>query len=166
VDLYFYSKRKDLAATSLADLQLLIAALDDESDPDNAATIARVTGKVESFVQSDSGEPLNLYFYDDASTVASFVSDAGTTLTTALGYRDPLTTQQFESTSSSTINAGPPAYRSVTLALNSSELSDALYRNERRQFYLHVRKTTSSVTETVALLPVCVKAGVITTSFL
>lgn len=168
MDLYFYTRRIDLAATSLTDLQALITAVADEANPTNAATIDRVTGKVQAFVQSDTGEPLRLYFYDDASTVASFVADAGVSLAIGLGLLDASSADAFSSTTATGIVAGPPAYRTATLALNTTALASELNCRtlDRRTgrpvpFYLHIRKTEAGSTETVALVQVDVTAGVL-----
>lgn len=165
MDLYLYSRRLDLAATSLADLNALIAALADESDPDNAATLARVTGKLDALVQADTGEPLNIYSYDDASgTVSSWITDAGTTLAIGLGNPDPATADTYASTSSTSIVG---SHRTATLALNTQALADALAlrlgcgRRTVADFTLHLRKTTAGVTKSVALLSVQVAAGVL-----
>lgn len=159
MDLFFYTGRKDLAATTLADLQALITALADESKAANLATIARVTGKIDTLVQQDTGEPLNLYFYDDASTVSSWVTDSSVTLAIGLGYPDPTLASLFASTTSTSISGSK---RTATLALNTTALADALYGNRGRgQFTLHIRKTASGITETVAMLPLCVVPGVL-----
>lgn len=165
--LYFYTGRKDLAATTLADLVLLIAALADESTAANQATIRRVTAKVETLVQNDSGEPLNLYFYDDATTAASWVTDAGTTLAVGLGDPSPGASDIYASTTSFSISGSS---RVGTLALNTTRLADALSAasgcNGANAFgkTLHIRKTTAGVTETVGLIQVLVRAGVIPTT--
>ena len=73
MDFYLYSKTPDLsyAAATYADLQALIAALADESDATNAATISRVRGALPPLVQGDTGEPINVYSYDDAAGTVS-----------------------------------------------------------------------------------------------
>lgn len=175
MDLYFYKGRKDLAATTLADLALLVAALADEFNPTNALTIERIQSKIDSLVQSDGGEPLNLYFYDDASTVSSWATDATVTLSVGLGTPDPSNSDLYAVTTSFTV-ASP---RVGTLALNTSQLTVALGSAAYRRrgwygqaapgagsveglFFLHVRKTLASgATETVGLLPVTVQAGVL-----
>ncbi len=165
--LYLYAGRKDVAATTLADLQLLIAALADPADPTNAATLARVTGKVETIVQSDLGEPLEIYSYDDASTVSSWVTDAAVTLACGLGTPDPASAYTYASTTSFSISGSS---RLGTLALNTTALRDALAaalalrlnsRSAGARFTLHLRKSAAGVSETLALLPLHVAAGVL-----
>jgi hypothetical protein len=166
MDIYLYSKRTDLAATTLADLNLLIAALADELDADNQATIARVTGKLETMVQADSGVPLAVYSYDDAAgTVSSWVTNAAVTVSIGLGDPDPQSGDTYASTGTTAITGSS---RTATLALNTGELANALGygttpRRPARTFYLHIRKTESSVTKTVGLLAVEVAAGVLST---
>lgn len=172
MDLYFYTGRLDLAATSLTDLQALIAALADQTTTTNAATIDRVTGKVGPLIQSDSGEALNLYFYSSTSTVASWVSDTATTLALGLGYADANTSWALSSTTQTSIVSGPPAYRTATLALNTTRLRDELAKfvdvygraRDLPPIFLQIRKTTAGVSETVARLRIQVQPGVLTTS--
>lgn len=167
MELYFYTSRLDVAATSLADLTSLITALADESDPTNAATIDNVTGKIPPLVQSDTGEPLTLKFYDDASTPAAWAADSGVSLAIGLGYQDANQSYVFTSTATTEIVS---TYRTATLALNTARLQSELSKwlgmsgsnsRCRPRFYLHLRKTTSGVSETVALLPVRVLPGVL-----
>lgn len=167
MELYFYTSRLDVAATSLADLTSLITALADESDPTNAATIDNVTGKIPPLVQSDTGEPLTLKFYDDASTPAAWAADSGVSLAIGLGYQDANQSYVFTSTATTEIVS---TYRTATLALNTARLQSELSKwlgmsgsnsRCRPRFYLHLRKTTSGVSETVALLPVQVLPGVL-----
>lgn len=165
MDLYFYTKRKDVAATTIADLAAYIAALANPTTSANIAIISRITEKIQSFTQSDSGEPLNLYFSADGSTYESWSTDSGVTLTVGLGEQDPRSAYTYTSTATFVISGNA---RVGTLALNTTELRDGLSaalgsgRGNSAQFYLHVRKTTAGVTETVALLPVTVEAGVLT----
>jgi hypothetical protein len=165
MDIYLYSKRLDLAATTFADLQALIQAIADESNATNAATIARVTGKVGAFVQSDSGQPLTIYSYDDATgTVSSWITDAAQSLAIAIGSPDPTTTEAYTTTTDTTIVGSS---RTATLVMNTTALAQALRialtgRQNATQFYLHLRKTSAAgVTTSVALFPVVVNSGVI-----
>lgn len=165
--LYFYTGAKDVAAASLADLVLLIEALADPSTAANAATIARVTGKVEALVQSDTGETISAYWYDSTSSAASWVTDSSTVLAVGLGDRDTASGETYASNSALSISG---SFRTGTLALNTTQLRDALeLKSQNRRgpvsgFYLHFRKTTSSLTETVGLIPVQVTAGVLSTT--
>ncbi len=164
--LYLVSGYLDVAATSLADAKLLLAALADPATAANAATIARVTGKVESLVQSDSGEPLTISSIDDTSgTISSWVTDAGTTLAVGLGDPDTASADTYASTSSFSIGASS---RSGTLALNTTALASALAakiscqpRRTAAGFTLHIRKTTAGVTKSVLVMRVMVAAGVL-----
>jgi hypothetical protein len=171
MDLYFYTKKLDVAATSLSDLAALITALGGASTAANAAVKSRIAASIQPFVQSDSGEPLNLYFYDDASTPASWVTDATTTLAAGLGKQDPASAYTHTSTNSFTISGNS---RRGTLALNTTSLAEALEQEKcvsrpgsGTLIYrtLHLRKTTAAgVTETVGLLSVAVQAGVLSSA--
>jgi hypothetical protein len=166
MDLYFYTKRKDVAATSLVDLASYIAALAAPTTATNLATISRVTDKIESLVQSDTGEPLNLYFSPDGTTYEAWSTDAAETLGVALGTTGSLGVGSLTSTTSFSISGNA---RVGTLAMNTVALRDAM--TNALQGYpgrtgitltLHVRKTDiSGITETIALLPVFVQAGVL-----
>lgn len=168
MELYFYTSRLDVAATSLADLTSLISALADESDPTNAATIDKVVGKIQPLVQSDTGEPLTLKFYDDATTPASWAADSGVALAIGLGYQDANQSYVFTSTATTAIVS---TYRTATLALNTARLQSELSKwlgmsgsnsRYRPRFYLHLRKTDEdNYAETVALLPIQVLPGVL-----
>lgn len=166
----------DLAATSLADAQLLAAALDDPADPDNSATIDRVSGKLETLVQSDTGEPLIISSVDDsAGTISSWVTDTDTALAVGLGDQDPNQGFSYTSTTSFSIVSSS---RRGTLALNTSSLTQRLvgavtsrgiYAGRSalssQTYTLHIRKTSvSGTTETVALLSVRVVPGVLSTT--
>lgn len=171
MDIFLYSKSPDLsyAAATLADLQALITALADPSTAVNAATINRVQGALQQMVQNDTGESLRISAYDDASTLASWVTDAGTTLTVGLGDPDPVNADTYASTNSFSISS---PYRVGTLALNTTQLSNAFrFRSAgcRPQgcstwFTLHIRKTTGGVTQTVGMIPIQVFAAVLTTT--
>lgn len=163
----------DVAATSLTDAQALFTAMGDPSTAANIATIGRVMSKLDTLVQSDSGEPLVLSSIDDAAgTISSWVTDNGTTLAVGLGDPDPSTTFLYASTSSFAISGNT---RTGTLALNTSRLQAALsgsyaYRAALanrtpaliNKFYFQVQKTTASVTKTLALLPIMVSPGILT----
>lgn len=154
----------DVAATTLADAKALLAAMADPGDPDNAAVISRVTAKLETLVQADSGEPLTVSSIDDTDgTISSWVTDAATTLAVGLGDPDPSTASAYASTSSFSIGVST---RTGTLALNTTALSDALRgkligRRISAGFSLHVQKTASGITKTVGILSVTVAAGVL-----
>lgn len=175
--LYFLTGHLDFAATTLADLQAGAAAYADPTLPANAAILARIAATLPTPVQLDTGEPLTCYFYDTASTASSWVADAAVTLAAGIGTPD---------TTGANTYAGPAALtgspRTGTLALNGATLQQALtnaaaYRAGRRgcypgivyagagliqaQFYLHLRKTAAGLTQTVALLPLTVQAGVL-----
>lgn len=151
----------DVAATSLADAKALLGALADPADADNLAIIDRVLGKLEALVQSDTGEPLVISSIDDvAGTISSWVTDGSTTLVVGLGDPDPAHSFLYASTLGFSISGNT---RVGTLALNTEELQRAValvrpYRN----FTLQIRKTTAGVTQTMGLLSLQVKQGVIT----
>lgn len=161
--IYLVKGYLDVAATSLADAQALLTALDDPGDADNAAIIDKVVGKLEALVQSDTGEPLVISSIDDtAGTISSWVTDASTTLVVGLGDPDPAHSFLYASTLGLSISGNT---RVGTLALNTAELTRAValvrpYRN----FTLQIRKTTGGVTQTMGLLQVQVKQGVISAS--
>lgn len=163
VTIYLVKGYLDVAATSLADAQALLGALADPNDADNAAIIDRVTGKLEALVQSDSGEPLVISSIDDtAGTISSWITDASTTLVAGLGDPDPSQSFTYASTLGFAISGNT---RVGTIALNTDELQRAIamvrpYRN----FTLQLRKTTDSVTQTMALLSVQVLQGVVSGS--
>jgi hypothetical protein len=164
--LYLLKGFLQYAATTLADAQALMGALADPSIEANAATIDRVTDKIETLVQSDSGETLTLVSIDDtAGSISSWVTDAGTTVTVGLGFTDATTTSSYAGATTLSI-AG--STRTGTLALNGTALRDALFYYGRKgclRLTLQVRMTVSGVTETVALLPVTVSAGVLSSTF-
>lgn len=157
----------EYAATSLADAQALLTALADPSTEANAATIDRITDKIETLVQSDSGESITVVSIDDtAGTVSSWVTDAGTTVTVGLGFQDSTTTSTYAGPTTLAIAGNT---RTGSLALNKTALRDAMFylsRNNRcLSLTLQVQLTVSGATETVALLPVNVSAGVLSSTF-
>lgn len=168
--IYLVKGYLDVAATSLTDAQALLTALSDPSDPSNASEIDRITGKLETLVQSDTGEPLVISSIDDAAgTISSWVTDASATLAVGLGDQDPNTAYSYTSTNSFSISGST---RVGTLALNTTSLRDRLSAGYPSIYgtsplargvglFLHIRKTASGATETVALLPIRLKAGVL-----
>lgn len=160
----------DAAATSLADAQSLFSALANPATAANAAAIDRITGKLETLVQSDSGEALVISSIDDAAgTISSWVNDGSTTLAVGLGDPDTGGAYTYASTTSFSISSNT---RTGTLALNTSALRDALSggfsmppRGVRvpslTRFTLHIRKTTGGNSETVGLLDISIKPGVL-----
>jgi hypothetical protein len=163
VTIYLVKGYIDVAATSLADAQALLGALADPGDADNAAIIDRVTGKLAQLVQSDSGEPLVISSIDDtAGTISSWVTDASTTLVAGLGDPDPTQSYLYASTLGFSISGN---IRLGTLALNTDELTRAVAQMRPfRTFALQLRKTSAGSTQTVGLLQVRVKPGVISGS--
>jgi len=163
VTIYLVKGYLDVAATSLADAQALLGALADPADADNAATIDRVVGKVETLIQSDTGEPLVISSIDDtAGTISSWITDGSTTLVAGLGDPDPTQSFTYASTLGFSISGNT---RVGTLALNTAELNRAIgLVRPYRHFTLQLRKTTSGVTQTMGLLAVQVKPGVLTGS--
>ncbi len=161
--IYLVKGYLDVAATSLADAQALLAALDDPSDADNAAIIDKVTGKLEALVQSDSGENLVISSIDDtAGTISSWVTDASTTVVVGLGDPDPTQSYLYASVLGLSISGST---RVGTLALNTAELTRAIAMVRlNRTFTLQIRKTTGGVTQTMGLIGLQVKPGVISGS--
>lgn len=161
--IYLIKGYLDHAATTLADAQALLAALADPNDPDNAAVIGRVMAKLEGLVQSDTGEPLVISSIDDTGgTISSWVTDASTILAVGLGDPDPSQSYLYASTLSFSISGNT---RVGTLALNTAELQRAVTLARPHPFYtLQIRKTTSGLTETVALLSIPVEPGVLSGS--
>ncbi len=163
--LYFYDGALDVAATTTADLALLVPAYLDQSQADNLEVISRVTAKIRELTHGDTGEPLELYFCSDAAaTASSWAADSATTLAVGLGTPDPRTADTYASTTSFTISGNA---RLGTLSLATNALRDALLdqmaarRGGIGVFTLHVRKTTGGITTTVARLPIRVDPGVL-----
>jgi hypothetical protein len=171
--IYLVKGYLDQAATSLADARALLAALANPATAANSATLARIGDTLETLVQSDSGEPITLSSIDDtAGTISSWVTDASTTLALGLGDADSGNAYTYASTTGFTISGST---RVATLALDTSNLRDALgnpsfsnsspYRfTNRTRFVLQLRKTTGGVTETVGLLDVEVRPGVLSST--
>jgi hypothetical protein len=159
--IYLVKGYLDVAATSLADAQALLAALADPADADSPAIIDRVTGKIETLVHSDSGEPLVISSVDDTTgTISSWITDGSTTLVAGLGDPDPTQSYTYASTLGFSISGNT---RVGTLALNTEELNRAIgLIRPFRHFTLQLRKTTGGVTQTMGLLNVQVKPGVLT----
>ena len=155
--LYLVKGYLDLAATTLADAQALLTALANPALAANQATIDRITGKLETLVQSDSGEPLTISSIDDTSgTYSAWVTDAQTTLAVGLGLPNTSTLDTYASTTSFSITGNT---RTGTLALNSRELSNGLLRGGLR---LQIRTTNSAgAAETRGLLRIAVVPGVL-----
>ena len=155
--LYLVKGYLDLAATTLADAQALLTALANPALAANQAIIDKVTGKLETLVQSDSGEPLTISSIDDAAgSYSAWVTDAQTTLAVGLGLPNTSTLDTYASTTSFSITGNT---RTGTLALNSRELSNGLLRGGLR---LQIRTTNSAgAAETRALLRINVVPGVL-----
>lgn len=160
VTIYLLNGYLDYVATSLADAQALLAALDDPGDLDNVAIIDRVTGRVKPVVQSDTGEPLVISSIDDtAGTISSWITDADTTVALGLGAPDASQSFLYASTSGLTISGNT---RVGTLALNTAELQRAIgLGRPYTPFSVQIRKTTGGVTETMGLISVHVMPGVL-----
>ncbi len=155
--LYLVKGYLDLAATTLADAQALLTALANPALASNQAIIDKVTGKLETLVQSDSGEPLTISSIDDAAgSYSAWVTDAQTTLAVGLGLPNTSTLDTYASTTSFSITGNT---RTGTLALNSRELSNGLLRGGLR---LQIRTTNSAgAAETRGLLRINVVPGVL-----
>ena len=114
------------AATTLADAQALLTALANPALATNQAAIDRITDKLETLVQGDTGEPIVLSSIDDtAGTYSAWITDASTTLALGLGDPDPSGNTLYASTLSSTISGNT---RLATLALNTTALAAAVNR--------------------------------------
>jgi len=171
--LYLVKGYLDQAATSLADAQALLTALANPSTAANSAIIDRIGGKLEDLVQSDSGEPLTISSIDDAAgTISSWVTDASYTVAVGLGDAEPATGYTYASTPALSVSGST---RTGTLALNSTGLRDALANRAYTptaghrsaspvQLWLHIRVALAGVTETVGLLRVRVRAGVLSST--
>ena len=170
--LYFYTAAPQYAATTTADLANIVTAFADPTTDANAAILDRVSGKIPELVQSDTGDPLEFYFYDDASNLASWSTDANVTVAVAIGDLDPLLQKTYAVVSPLTVSSNA---RVATFDLNTTELSQKLatvraqqigpfVRPPRTTLTLQVRKTTGGVTKTVAMIPVGVSAGVLSAS--
>lgn len=165
------------AATTQADLVLLIAALADPSTATNADTINRVMAKIPPLVQNDTGEPLSLSFSADGVTFDAWSTDASVTLACGLGQASPSSADQYAGTVSFSIVGNA---RTGTLALNTSALQRALTfaggdgygygagcggrPGASIQLTLHLRKTEAGATKSVGMVPVLVSPGIISST--
>jgi len=165
MQIYLVKGYLDVAATSLADAMALASALANPSTSVNAAAIARITGKIETLVQSDSGEPLVISCVDDAAgTISAWVTNTQTTVAIGLGAADPTATSAYASTTNVSISGST---RTATLALNTAALANALRLGcaDGRGaigLVLQIRITNAAgARETVGLIPVTVCPGVL-----
>lgn len=169
--LYFYTGDMTRAATTASDFISMVTALADPSTAANSATLDKIAGKIPDLVHSDTGEPIELYFYDTASNIASWSVDSNVSVTIGLGDPDPSLALSYAQLTGLSISSNA---RVGTLDLNTNELADKLKTvaatrvgplsfPPRATLSLQVRKSTGGVTETVALLPVGVSAGVLST---
>jgi hypothetical protein len=165
MQIYLVKGYIDVAATSLVDAMALLAALANPSTSANSAAIARITGKLETLVQSDSGEPLVISSIDDTTgAISSWVTDSSVVISVGLGDLDTGNALAYASTLSLGIASGT---RTGTLALNTAALANALRLRgfcgpgSASCFTLQIRKTYAGSTETVALLTISVSAGVL-----
>ena len=164
--LYLLKGYVDMAATSLADAKLLLAALDDPADKTNAYAISRIMGKIEQLVQGDSSEPITLSSIDDTTgTISSWVTDSAVTVSLGLGDPGASNAALYASTASLSISGST---RVGTLALNTIPLRAAVsgvYGNPPRKlswpFTLQVQGATVGLTETKAMISLRVRAGVV-----
>lgn len=164
--IYLIKGYLDVAATTLADAQSLYTALLDLSDADNVATLNRVTAKLETLVQSDTGEPLVISSIDDAAgTISSWVTDSSV-VSVGIGDPDPQNSRVYASLTGLTISGST---RIGTLALNTTQLQAALAgyfgmpgRVNGANFTLQVQITSGGYTETKALLSVAIRPAVLT----
>ena len=135
------------AATTLADAQALLTALANPALAANQAAIDRITDKLETLVQGDTGEPIVLSSIDDTSgTYSAWVTDASTTLALGLGDPDP--------------NGNT---RLATLALNTTALAAAVNRGRFLRpapLTLQILTTTGGVTETRGLITLQISAPI------
>lgn len=160
--LYLIKGYLDVAATTLADAQSLYTAMLDPSDATNAATIDRVMGKIETLVQSDTGEPITVVSIDDAAgTISSWITDDATSVELGLGDPDINNNALYAAITTLTISGSS---RIGTLALNTTAMACAVSRGRSPglPFTLQLRKTVGGATETMCLLAVQVRAGVLT----
>jgi hypothetical protein len=149
------------AATTLADAQALLTALANPALAANQAAIDRITDKLETLVQGDTGEPIILSSIDDtAGTYSAWVTDASTTLALGLGDPDPNGNTLYASTLSSTISGNT---RLATLALNTTALAAAVNRGRFLRpapLTLQILTTTGGVTETRGLITLQISAPI------
>lgn len=169
--LYFYTGDMTRAATTTGDLSNLITALADPTTETNAATLDRIAGKIPDFVHSDTGEPIEFYFYESANVVSTWSTDSNVSVTIGLG--DPAASLDLTYASLAGLTVSSNA-RVGTLSLNTTNLANKLHEVDvfsvgpfvappRAPMVLQVRKSTGGVTETVSMLPVNVSAGVLST---
>lgn len=90
MNLYCYTKAPTLAnavATSVSDLADLITASADPLSTANATTLARIAATIPELTLGDS-LPVTVYFYDSATTIASWSGTAPNTVEVGLGLLD------------------------------------------------------------------------------
>jgi hypothetical protein len=152
--LYIWTAAPDKAqavATSLADLNAMIAALADPVDATNAATIARISATLPQLGLNDD-EPLELHFYSAVGTEESWPADAANSVSVSLGLLRTDGTQALATTTG-------------TLTLTTSALKGYLQGWAKRGFatlWLHIRRTDSGgLRTTQVLMPVQVSESVL-----
>jgi hypothetical protein len=160
--LYIWTAAPDKAqavATSLADLNAMIAALADPVDATNAATIARISATLPQLGLNDD-EPLELHFYSAVGTEESWPADAANSVSVSLGLLR--TDGTLATTTADTIAS---TYRTGTLTLTTSALKGYLQGWAKRGFatlWLHIRRTDSGgLRTTQVLMPVQVSESVL-----
>lgn len=168
MELFVYTKAADLTsnvATTLADVNLLIAALADPTDEDNAATIARIAATVPQLVYGDN-EELIVKFLSAASTYESWTIAGGYTVSAGLGLGTTDSTEDFVTTSTFTDVANGFSGR---LNLDNDDLADEIdaQRSQRpgmsgARLTLQLAVTdSSSRRQTFAAVPIFVRASVL-----
>lgn len=164
IPLYIWTAAPDkaqAAATSVTDLQALIAAHADLTDATNLATLARIAATLPQLGLNDD-EPLELHFYDSATTESSWPASAANSLAVSLGL---LTTDGTSALASTTADTIASTWRTGTLTLTTAALKSHLQGYARNGFvslWLHVRRTDASgLRTTQLLLPVQVSAAVL-----
>lgn len=164
MELYIYTKAADPAqacATTLADLQALIAAQADPTLPANLETLGRIAATLHQIVLNDH-EALTLRFYDSATAEASWPADATNYVAVAVGLLTAEGNQAFSIASADTIVS---TYRTGTLSLTTAELKAWLGGHARRGFgrlQLQIRRTDATgYRTTYVLMPVVVSESVL-----
>ena len=175
MNLHVYTAAPTLSnavATTASDLAALVAASADPLDTDNAQTLARIAATIPEFTVGD-GQALNIYFWQNATTLETWSGLTGHAVTVGLGLLDLNGDQLLTST---TLNVTTNGFTG-TLSLNTDNLisrvraavTDGFQKGRwfsspvsGARFPLHIRHVdTNGSYQTVALWPQMVRDRVL-----
>lgn len=162
--LYIYTNApapSQACATTLADLQALIAALADPQADASLATLGRIQATIEQIVLNDH-EDLTLYFYDSASAEASWPADAAESVAVSLGL---LRTDGSQALATALADTIVSTHRTGNLALTTAELKawlEGWAPRGQATLQLQIRRTDATGHRTTyVLMPVTVSKSVL-----